>query len=150
MQYCLCYVTCRWKLHENFIRILQAILNKSCKKYPTKQQLYSHQPPLSKTIQIRWTRHAGSCWRNKDELISDILLWTPLHRCASVGQPSRTYPQQFCTDTGCTLEDLLEVMDDREKWPERVKEIRAGSTSSSWFNIEVFMVDTSTYPKYII
>ena len=34
-------------------------------------------PPSTKTIQVRRTRHAGHCWRSKDELISDVLLWTP-------------------------------------------------------------------------
>ena len=30
-----------------------------------------------KTIQARRTRHAGHCWRSKDELISDVILWIP-------------------------------------------------------------------------
>ena len=39
-----------------------------------------------------------------DELISDIYLWTPTHRRASVGQLIRTYLPQFWEDTGCSLE----------------------------------------------
>ena len=27
--------------------------------------------------EVRWTRHAGHCWRSRDQLISDELLWTP-------------------------------------------------------------------------
>ena len=50
-----------------YTRMLRSILN----------QLYGHLPPIMKTIQVRWTRHAGHCWRSKDELISDVLLWTP-------------------------------------------------------------------------
>ena len=76
-------------------------------------------PSISKTIQIRWTRHAVHSWRSKDELISNILLWTPLHRWAGVEYPARTYLQQLCTDTGCSLEDLLNVMDDRDEWSQR-------------------------------
>ena len=53
------------------------ILNKSWWQHPTRHQLYGHLPPLTKTIQVRRTRHAGHCWRSKDELISDVLLWTP-------------------------------------------------------------------------
>ena len=45
---------------------------------PTKHQLYDHLPPITKTIKVRQTRHAGHCWRSRDELISDVLLWTPL------------------------------------------------------------------------
>ena len=50
------------------------------------------------------------------ELISDILRWTPSHGRASVGQPTRTYVQHFCTDKGYSLEDLLEAMDNRDEW----------------------------------
>ena len=57
------------KLDGNYTRMLQAILNKSWRQHPTKQQLYSYLPPITKTIKIRWTRHAGHCWRSKDELI---------------------------------------------------------------------------------
>ena len=44
------------KLDGNCTRKLRAILNKSSKKHPTKQQLYGQQPPFSKNIQIRRTR----------------------------------------------------------------------------------------------
>ena len=61
----------------NYTRMLRAILNKSWRQNPTKHQLYGHLPPITKTIQVRRTRNAGHCWRSKDELISDLLLWTP-------------------------------------------------------------------------
>ena len=77
--------------------------------------LYSHLPPITKTIQVRRTRHAGHCWRSRDELISDVLLWTPTHGRAKAGRPARTYIQQLCEDTGCSPEDLPEAMNDREK-----------------------------------
>ena len=47
------------KLDSSCARILQAMLNKSWKQHSTKQQLYSYLPPISKTIQIRQTRHVG-------------------------------------------------------------------------------------------
>ena len=64
------------------------------------------------------------CWRSKEELISDILLWTPAHRRTKVGRPVRTYLQQLCNDTGCSLEDLPGAMNDRDGWRERVKRTR--------------------------
>ena len=91
------------KLDGNCTGMLRAILNKSWRQHPIKQKLYGHLPPLSKTIQIRQTRHVRHCLRSKDELINDVLLWTPSN---SVERPSRTYLQQLCTDTGCSLEDL--------------------------------------------
>ena len=79
------------KLDGNYTGMLQAISNKSWRQHPTKHQLYGHLPPITKTIQVRRTRHAGHCWRSGDKLISDILLWTPSHGRTKVGRPARTY-----------------------------------------------------------
>ena len=111
------------KLDGNFTRMLRTILNKSWRQHPTKQLLYGHLPPITK--RIRQTRHAGHCWRSRNELIRDVLLETPSHSRAKAGRPARTYLQQFCVDTGCCPEDLPETMDDREGWRERVREIHA-------------------------
>ena len=80
-------------------------------------------------IYPRRTRHAEHCRRSSDELIGDVLLWTPTHGRAKAGRPARTYIQQLCEDTICSPEDLPEAMNDREKWQERVRDIRATSTT---------------------
>ena len=117
------------KQDGNYTRMLRAILNKSWRQHPTRLQLYGHLPPITETIQVRRTRHAGHCWRSKDELVSDVLLWTPTYGQAKAGRPARTYIQQLCEDTGCKPGDLPEAMNDREKWRERVRDIRAGGTT---------------------
>ena len=126
------------KLDGNYTRMLRAILNKSWRQHPTRHQLYGHLLPITKTIQVRQTRHAGHCWRSRVELISDVLLWTPTHGCAKAGWPAQTYIQQLCEDTGCCPEDQPESMNNREKWRERVRDIRAISTTWWWWwNINV-------------
>ena len=119
------------KLDGNYTRMLRAILNKSWQQHPTRHQLYGHLPPITKTIQVRRTRHAGHCWRSRDELIRDVLLWIPTHGRGKAGRPARTYIQQLCEDTGCCPEDLPRAMNDREEWRERVRDIRA--TSAIWW-----------------
>ena len=114
--------------------MLRAILNKSWRQHPTRHQLYGHLPPVMKTIQVRRTRYAGHCWRSKDELISDVLLWTLAYGQAKAGRSARTYIQQLCEDTGCSPEDLTEAMNDREKWRERVRDIHASGTTWWWDN----------------
>ena len=89
------------KLDGNYTRMLRAILNKFWRQHPTRHQLYGHLPPITKTIQVRRTRHAGHCWRSRDELIRDVLLWTPTHGRSKAGRPARTYIQQLCEDRGC-------------------------------------------------
>ena len=82
-------------------------------QHPTRHQLNGHFPPITKTIQVRRTRHTGHCWRSKDELISDVLPWTPAHGQGKAGRPAWTYIQQLCEDTGCNPEDLPKAMNDR-------------------------------------
>ena len=120
------------RLDGNYTRMLRAILNKSWRQHPTRQQLYGYLPPITKTTQVWRTRHAGHCWRSKDELISDVLLLTPAYGQAKAGRPARTYIQQLCEDTGCSPEDLPKAMNDREKWRERVRDIRASDTTWWW------------------
>ena len=127
------------------------ILNKSWRQHPTKHQQYGHLPPITKSIQVRRTRHAGHCWRSRDELISDVLLWAPIYGRSKAGRPARTYIQQVCEDTGCSPEDLPEAMNDREKWQERVRDIRACDTTWWWWCnwlksiFTLFMIPLSTH-----
>ena len=110
----------------------------SWRQHPTRHQLYGHLPPITKTIQVRRARHAGHWWRSRDELISDVLLWTPTHGRAKAGRPARTYIQQLCEDTGCCPEDLPRAMNDREERRERVWDIRG--TSAIWWWFEMYRV----------
>ena len=127
-------------LDGSYTRMLRAMLNKSPWQHPTK--LYGYQTPITKTIQVRRTRHAGHCWRGKDELISDVLLWTPSHGRAKAERLARTYIQQHGADMGCIPEDLPVAMDYREGWRVRVRDIRADSvTRWWWWNNQFYLIN---------
>ena len=127
------------KLDSNYTRILRAILNRSWRQRSTKQQLYGYLPTITKTIQIRRTRHVGPCWRSMDELLSDVLLWTSSHGWGKAGRPARTYIQQLCEDAGCSPGDLPEAMNDRERWRGRVRDIPADGMTWWWrWNIYIY------------
>ena len=101
-------------------------------------------PVICSSIQVRRTRHAWHCWRSRDELISDVLRWTPTYGRAEAGRPARTYIQQLCEDTGCSPEDFPEAMNDREKWREGVRDIRACITTWWWwFALQVLTLSKS-------
>ena len=126
--YCMDCTT--WTLTKQLEKKLDGKLHKECcEQYWTSPGGNTPQgtnytatcPPIMKTIQVRWTRHAGHCWRSRDELISDVLLWTPTYGRAKAGWPARTYRQQLCEDMGCSSEELPEAVNDREKWRERVQ-----------------------------
>ena len=123
------------KLDGNYTRMLRAILIKSWRQHSTKQQLYGHLSPISKTIKIKRTRHAGHCWRSRGELIRDVLLWTPSHGRTKAGRPARTYIQLLYVDTGCNPEDLSEAIDNREGWREMVRDIRADGVTWWWWSL---------------
>ena len=74
---------------------------------------------FSETIQVRRTRHLGHCKRNKDEFVSNVLLWTPTYGRTNVNRPAKTYVDQLCLDTGCRLEKQLGAMNDRNGRRER-------------------------------
>ena len=84
------------------------------KQHPTKNQLYGHLPPMSKTIQKRKTRHVGHCCRSQIELINkQRSLMDPFTRtCKCWTTISNLF---ICTDTECNREDLSEAMDDWER-----------------------------------
>ena len=129
---CTTWTLTKWlkkKLDGNYTRMLRAILNKSWRQQPTSHQLYGHLPPITKTIQARRTRYAGHYWRSRDELISDVLQWTLTYGRAKAGWPARIYIQQLCEDTGCSPNYLPEVMNEREKWRERFRDIRASGVT---------------------
>ena len=101
------------KPYGNHTSMLRAILNKHRKQHTTKQ-LDVYLPPISQAIQIRQEGHAGRCWRNKDELISNVHQWTPIHRHTTVGWPAKSYIHQLFADTGCRLENIPKPITERE------------------------------------
>ena len=116
------------KLDGNYTRMLRAILNKSWRQLPTKEQLFGHLLPITKTIKVRRTKHAGHCWRSRDKLISnvspmDLFTWPSKSRATS----------SHLHTANSSPEDLPEAMNDREKWRERVKDTHADGTRWWWW-----------------
>ena len=120
------------KLDGNYTIMLRAILNKSWRQHPTKQHLYGHLPPITKTIQVRRTRHAGHCWRSRDELISDVLLWTLSHGRAKAGRLARTYIQQLCAD--------VRRKTGRKQWTIGMGGERGSGISVWWWDLMMMMM----------
>ena len=73
---------------------------------------------------------AGEARTNSSVMYS----YGPLHMAKQKsGRPARTYIQQLCEDTRCNPEDLPKAMNDREKWREKVRDIRAGGMTWWWW-----------------
>ena len=79
--------------------MLRAIKKKHWNLYLTNQELYKNIPNISDTIRKQRLSFAGHCWRSKDELASDLLLWNPKHGKRSRGRPRKSYIDQLKEDT---------------------------------------------------
>ena len=121
------------KLDGNYTRNVESnieqILATTPHETPTVRPLASHHKNYTgQTSQTRRTllekQGRARKWRTP---------WTPTYGQAKAGWLARTYIQQLCEDTGCNPEDLPEAMNDREKWREMVKDIRAGGTTWWWW-----------------
>ena len=89
--------------------------------------LSAEKPSVYSTAPTNWAR------RSKDELISDVLLWTYTHRCASIGRPARINLHQLYEELRSCLKDLPGAMDDRDGWKERIREICAVRATWWWW-----------------
>ena len=78
-------------------------------------------------------RFAGHVWRNKNELASDVLLWTPTHGKQKPGRPKRSYIDQLADDTGCYPQELDNAMSNKEDWRKRIMQCRPRSTWWWWW-----------------
>ena len=113
------------KIDGTYTRMIRAIKNKYWNLYLTNKELYKNIPKISDTIRKQQLRFAGHCWRSKDELASDLLLWNPKHGKGSRGRHRKSYIDQLKEDTMLNIEELQTAMNDRNEWKLRVMECRA-------------------------
>ena len=122
-------------LDSNYARMLWALLKKSRRRHPKKQQLYGHLAPITKTIKFRRTKHAGHCWRSKVELISDIPLWTPSH-----GRSKNDYQEPIHNSS--RLKEDVALKTYRERWTIEMGGERGSVTSvlDVWHNDDIYSI----------
>ena len=84
---------------------MRAILNINWSTHRSKERLYGDLVQITLVIKER-ARFVGHCYRSKDEVVSDLIMWTNKHSKAEVGRPSETCTKQLTEDADCHLEDL--------------------------------------------
>ena len=82
---------------------------------------------ITDTLMIRRLRFIGHCWRKKDEVISDLLLWEPKHGARKRGRSALTYVDQLQNDTGLSIVELKSIMGNRKEWMKLVNVVRVRS-----------------------
>ena len=132
------------------------MLNISWRQHPTKLQFHEPIPDISTILRERRMRFAGHCWRAKQELASNLLLWSPNHGKRWVGRPAITYIDlaspadilrrgegtrdarlgmssgeakiELCRDAGCLPNYLPAWLQDRDGRSDRLMNASASST----------------------
>ena len=88
---------------------------------------YGNLPKITDTLMIRRLQFIGHCWRKKDEVISELLLWEPKHGARKRGRPATTYVDQLRNDTGLSIAELKSIMGNRKEWMKLVNGVRVRS-----------------------
>ena len=71
-------------------------------------------PRISTTIRERRLTFSGHCWRSRDEVVSDLVLWEPKHGKRNVrGQACTLLVDLLEADTGVPRDCLPAATDDR-------------------------------------
>ena len=71
--------------------MLRAALNISWRDHISNKDLYGKILNITDTIHEQRLRFSGHCWRIKNEVVSDVLLWLPIYgrRSQNTGQNLR-------------------------------------------------------------
>ena len=83
---------------------------------------------LGSRPQLEKQRFGGYCWRSKNEVVSDLVLWEPKHGKRSVGGQTRRFVDLLEADTVVPRDCLPVAMDDRVGWRKRAMGGRLRST----------------------
>ena len=75
--------------------------------------MYGHLPPITQTIQVRWTRYAGYCWEKISTSSEAKFSYGLLHKDAPEWVNLQRH--QVYAETGCALEHLKGAMNDRDR-----------------------------------
>ena len=115
------------RLDGTYKRMLRAVLEISQKEHKTNKELHGNLPNITDTLLIRRLRFIGHCWRKKDEVISELLLWEPKHGARKRGRPATTYVNQLRNDTGLSIAELKSIMGNRKEWMKLLNRVRVRS-----------------------
>lgn len=98
-----------------YTNLLKRVQNLNWVDHPTLNEIYNGLPRISSILTSRRLRFAGHCFRTKDEIISDLLLWSPI---GPIRSRKLTFLDTLKRETGLEIEEIKTAMLDRELWRE--------------------------------
>ena len=98
------------RLDGCYTNLLRRAQNLSWKDHHTLHEIYGTIPKLSERLAQRRARFAGHCYRAKDEIISDLIMWK------ASSSRKLTFPDVISRDTGIQVNELPTAMADKDFW----------------------------------
>ena len=117
-------------------RKLSIYKNVSWNQHMRNEVLYGEIPKITTTIVTQRARFSGHCWRSKDELAHQLLLWEQTHGKRARGRPRQKFIDQLLDDMELQKEDLANAMNDREYWKSKVVDVRLRSIRWWWQDLD--------------
>ena len=106
-------------LDRAYTKLLRVVKNVTWRQRITNEMLYAGLPWTLTTIRERRLWFSSYCWRSKNEVVSDLVLWELKHGKRSVRGQARTFVDLLEADTDVPRHCLLAAMDDRVGWRKR-------------------------------
>ena len=78
-------------LNGCYPRLLRSAFEDSWQAHTSNEQLYGDLHKLSDKIKKRHLQFAGHCLRSSVQVVSDQVLWKPVHGKRGAGRPIKTY-----------------------------------------------------------
>lgn len=103
-------------LDGHYTNLLKRVQNLNWRNHPNLAEIYNGLPRISSVLTSRRMRFAGHCFRAKEEIISDLLLWSPT---GQVRSRKLTFIETLKRETGLELNEIKTAMLDRGVWKER-------------------------------
>ena len=98
------------RLDGCYTNLLRRAQNLSWKDHHTLQDIYGTIPKLSERLAQCRSRFAGHCFRAKDEIISDLIMWK------ASNSRKLTFPDIISRDSGIPVKELPTAMADKDFW----------------------------------
>ena len=114
-----------WTGHIQKYRVVKSV---TWRQRITSEVLHAGLPLISTMIRKGCLRFSGRCWRSKNAVVSDLVLWEPKHGKMSVGGQAGTFVDLLEADTGVPRDCLPAAMVDRVGWRKRAMGGRLRST----------------------
>ena len=99
-----------------YTHLLGAVQNIHWTDHISNDDLYGSLPRLSEKLKQYRLRFAGYCYRQSEEAVLRLTLWTPTHGHHDQGRPAITYVETLMHDTGLTVTEVQTVMEDTDVW----------------------------------